>query len=295
MLCPQGRLSAGTWRVPPPPTRVLGHRLALVGGPHLTLRAPHDPFPGWAPGLAQASKLLAVAWRHLLGQCRRAGHLVPRLPGRAEYDRDPVATDPKTSTLAFLEISLAQPQTGIYPPVSGWVGTVLGVPCPPRAGTEAPSSHGPVVTMPPGDFLPSALGCLSDQSGDSGPPGVSGWSRRQCVAPTPPAGHSAQLLCPAPGLEVGHGGPAGKARGALGDHVAGTWRGTMQGSQWKSGGGHVGSRWELGGSGGAVADRRGPREGHIGVTCRMPHGSGRTGASGTMREPQPFGSRTPPT
>lgn len=193
-----------------------------------------------------------------------------------------MGTDPKTSTLAFLEISLAQPQTGIYTPVSGWVGTVLGVPCPPRAGTEAPSSHGPVVTMPPGDFLPSALGCLSDQSGDSGPLGVSGWGRRQCVAPTPPAGRSAQLLCPAPGLEVGRGGPAGKARGALGDRVAGTWRGTMQGSQWKSGGGHVGSRWELEGSGGAVADRRGPREGHIGVTCRMPHGSGRTGASGTM-------------
>lgn len=36
----------------PPMTRVLGHGLALVGGPHLTLCAPHDPFPRRAPGLA---------------------------------------------------------------------------------------------------------------------------------------------------------------------------------------------------------------------------------------------------
>lgn len=109
-----------------------------------------------------------------------------------------------------------------------------------------------MVAMPLGDFLLSALGCLSDQTGDPGPLGVSGQGQRRRAVPTLPAGRACAATVPS---HWACGCPWGACRkgmwgtwGLCGWHMEGDRVGVTAEVRWRTCGEQAGTggQWRAG-------------------------------------------------
>lgn len=175
-LCPQGQLRGRA-------SETHTHAVWLQACPGVGVPISSRVSP--SPGQPQAS-LLAVAWRHLLGQCMqchrfqgRAGNGAPQgqtplLPvvcgcfqamAKLSPDRDPRACKLR-NLYSGLSGKLVDPVgKGHLSPLCGaGLGRLYGRHIPPLAGTEAQSPSRLCHHLPSGEFLPSALGCLGTRT-----------------------------------------------------------------------------------------------------------------------------------